>query len=92
MSVVIRLTRRGKKKAPFYRIVVAETRTPLNGRYIDLIGYYDPRRSDVFKIKQDRIQFWISKGAKPTSTVRNLIKRAVKEGESVKETEDEGTD
>ncbi len=92
MAVKIRLSRRGKKKSPFYRIVVSDSRTPLKSRYIELIGHYDPRRKEVFQLKQDRIQHWISKGAKPTPAVLSLMKRADKEQEPKKEAEDEGTD
>lgn len=74
MSVKIRLTRIGSKKQPFYRIVVADIRSPRDGRFIDKIGIYDPK-SDPSKIEvdKDRAISWIKKGAKPTDTVQRLF-------------------
>lgn len=72
----IRLSRTGKKKQPSFRVVVAEHSAPIKGRYIELLGYYIPS-SDPKKleIKKDRIEHWISKGAKPTDTVASLLKK-----------------
>ncbi len=74
MSVKIRLTRMGAKKQPFYRIIVADSRSPRDGRFIEKIGLYDPK-SDPSKIEVDREKAleWIKKGAKPTDTVQKLF-------------------
>ncbi len=74
MSVKIRLTRMGAKKKPFYRIIVADSRSPRDGRFIEKIGLYDPK-SDPSKIEVDREKAleWIKKGAKPTDTVQKLF-------------------
>jgi len=74
MSVKIRLRRAGAKKNPFYRIVVADSRSPRDGRCIEEIGYYDPRTKDL-KLDGEKASDWISKGAQPTDTVRFLIKK-----------------
>lgn len=75
--VKIRLKRIGAKKAPFYRIVVADSRAPRNGRFIEELGTYNPLLSPVeIKIDTDRVDQWIKNGAQPTDTVRALIKKA----------------
>jgi small subunit ribosomal protein S16 len=76
LSVKIRLTRIGFKKKPFYRIVVADSRSPRDGRIIDNIGTYDPK-SDPSKIELDKEKAldWIKKGAKPTNTVQKLFEK-----------------
>ena len=76
MSVKIRLTRIGAKKQPFYRIVVADSRSPRDGRFIEKIGTYDPK-SDPSKIEVDKEKAidWINKGAKPTDTVQKLFEK-----------------
>lgn len=75
--VKIRLQRVGAKKAPFYKIVVADSRYPRNGRMIEEIGNYDPMKEPaVINIKQDKVEEWLKKGAQPTDTVRALIKKA----------------
>ena len=73
--VKIRLCRMGAKKNPFYRIVVADSRFPRDGRFIEELGTYDPSADDSAKIKVDmeRAQYWISNGAQPTDTVRGLL-------------------
>jgi small subunit ribosomal protein S16 len=72
----IRLTRRGAKKKPFYRIVVAEKRSKRDGRFVESVGYYDPCRNPAdVKINRERLNYWIERGAQPTETVRSLIKR-----------------
>ena len=77
MSVKIRLTRMGKKKAPTYRVIVADERAPRDGRFIDEIGYYDPTTDpSTVKIDTDKAQEWIKNGAKPTDTVAKLLKIA----------------
>ncbi len=76
MAVKIRLTRMGAKKKPFYRIVVAESEAPRDGRFIEIVGNYDPLKDPVeINIKEDRVAEWLSKGAKPTQTVLSLFKK-----------------
>ena len=76
MAVKIRLTRLGDKKAPFYRVVVADSRSPRDGRFIDNIGTYNPLTDPAeIKIDKDAIKEWIKKGAQPTDTVRSLLKK-----------------
>jgi small subunit ribosomal protein S16 len=72
----IRLRRTGTTKRPYYRVVVADSRAWRDGRFVEVLGHYDPRRSPaVVKIDQERAQYWIGKGAKPSDTVRSLLKR-----------------
>jgi small subunit ribosomal protein S16 len=76
MAVKIRLRRMGAKKAPFYRIVVADSRFPRDGRFIEEIGYYDPtKKPSVIEVDSEKAKIWISNGAKPTDTVRALLKK-----------------
>ena len=72
--VVLRLSRQGAKKRPFYRIVAADKRRPRDGRFIDLIGTYDPR-TKAFKIDNDRYAHWVKHGAQPSATLHSLILR-----------------
>ena len=75
--VKIRLQRVGAKKAPFYKIVVADSRYPRDGRIIEEIGNYDPMKEPaIINLKAEKVQDWISKGAQPTGTVKSLIKKA----------------
>ena len=75
--VKIRLRRMGAKKAPFYRIVVADSRYPRDGRFIEEIGYYNPvSNPSELNVDVDRAQAWIKTGAQPTETVRDLLKKA----------------
>ncbi len=75
--VRIRLTRLGAKKKPFYRVVVADSRTPRDGRALDTLGHYNPMEEPpIVNIDVARADYWISKGAQPSETVANLIKRA----------------
>ena len=75
--VKIRLKRMGAKKAPFYRIVVADSRSPRDGRFIDEIGIYDPNcQPAAIKIDAEKAQKWIGNGAQPSDTVRSLLKQA----------------
>ena len=77
MAVKIRLTRMGKKKNPFYRIVVADERTRRDGAPIEEIGYYDPMTNPAtVKIDADKATKWINNGAQPTDTVRSLLKKS----------------
>ncbi|MDD5901980.1 MAG: 30S ribosomal protein S16 [Oscillospiraceae bacterium] len=75
--VKIRLRRMGAKKAPYYRIIVADSRSPRDGRFIEELGVYDPMAEGEQKIKVDmeRAQYWIANGAQPTETVRGLLKK-----------------
>ena len=77
MAVKIRLTRLGKKKAPTYRVIVADERAPRDGRFIDEIGFYDPTQDpSVVRIDTEKAAQWIKNGAKPTDTVAKLLKIA----------------
>ena len=74
----IRLKRVGTTKKPHYRVVVADSRAWRDGRFVEVLGHYDPRRQPaVVKIDTDRAQYWIGKGARPSETVRSLLKRQV---------------
>ena len=74
--VKIRLRRMGAKKAPYYRIVVADSRSPRDGRFIEEIGVYDPMaEGEKIKVDMERAKYWISNGAQPTDTVRGLLKK-----------------
>jgi small subunit ribosomal protein S16 len=76
MSVKIRLARYGAKKRPYYRIVVASTDAPRDGRFLELVGTYDPLKEPAaVTLKQDRVKAWIEKGAMPTATVKSLLKK-----------------
>ena len=75
MAVKIRLTRMGKKKAPFYRIIVADGRAPRDGRFIETIGTYDPNQEpSAVKIDKDAAEKWLKNGAQPTEVVAKLLK------------------
>ncbi|HHW93040.1 MAG TPA: 30S ribosomal protein S16 [Clostridiaceae bacterium] len=75
MAVKIRLKRVGKKKQPYYRVVVADSRSPRDGRFIEQIGTYDPHTDpSTFKVDADKVKDWIAKGAQPTDTVKKLLK------------------
>jgi len=74
--VKIRLRRMGAKKAPYYRIVVADSRSPRDGRFIEEIGTYDPMaENDKVTVNMERAKYWIANGAQPTDTVRGLLKQ-----------------
>ena len=76
MAVKIRLTRMGAKKNPFYRIVVADSRSPRDGRFIELLGHYDSTKEPaVIQVDEDKAVDWMSKGAQPTDTVRSLFSK-----------------
>ena len=76
MAVKIRLRRMGAKKAPFYRVVVADSRYPRDGRFIEEVGYYDPTKEpSVVKLDEEKVKIWLSNGAQPTDTVRALLKK-----------------
>jgi small subunit ribosomal protein S16 len=72
--LMIRLSRIGKKKHPFYRVVVTEKTRPRNGRFVEIVGTYDPiKKPAVVQLDNERVQYWLSKGAQPSDTVRSLI-------------------
>ncbi|MFV0558980.1 MAG: 30S ribosomal protein S16 [Enterococcus sp.] len=74
MAVKIRLKRMGSKKSPFYRIVVADSRSPRDGRFIETVGTYNPLKDPAeVTLKEDLVLDWLSKGAQPSDTVRNLL-------------------
>ena len=75
--VRIRLRREGRKKNPMYRIVVAESTSPREGRFIEIIGTYQPRKTEgAVELKQDRANYWLNVGAQPSDTVRSILRRA----------------
>ena len=75
--IKLRLRRMGAKKRPFYRIVAAEHSSPRDGRFIEIIGHYDPLTEPAtIKVNEERARYWISVGAKPSETVEGLLKRA----------------
>lgn len=77
MATKIRLARAGAKKRPFYQVVVADERCRRDGRFIENMGTYDPTKNPaVFKLNEEKILSWLSKGAQPTDTVRQLLKKA----------------
>ena len=79
MSLRIRLARYGAKKRPFYRIVVANSEFPRDGRFLEIIGTYDPRQDPAaVTVKEDLLSMWMSRGAKPTDTVASLLKQQQK--------------
>ncbi len=86
MAVSIRLRREGAKNRPYYKVVVADSRSPRDGKFIEIIGTYDPKKPDHNStLKLDRIEHWISKGAQPSDTVRSLIKKNRKQTVSAPE-------
>jgi small subunit ribosomal protein S16 len=77
MAVRIRLTRLGRKKKPFYRIIVADSESKRDGKFLDILGTYDPLTDPVsIKIDDTKLQDWLGKGALPTTTVKSIIKKA----------------
>ena len=84
----IRLTRRGSKKDPHYRVVVAEKASPRDGRFVEIVGYYNPALDPVrLHLDLERVDYWLEKGAQPSETVRTLIRRVkeMREAESPEE-------
>lgn len=76
MAVKIRLRRMGAKKKPFYRVVVADSRFPRDGRFIEKLGYYNPLKEPIeFKVNNEKVKNWINNGAQPTDTVKSLLKK-----------------
>jgi len=73
--LMIRLSRIGKKKHPFYRVVVTEKTRPRNGRFVEIVGTYDPQKKPAgVQLKAERIEYWLGKGAQPSDTVRSLLR------------------
>jgi small subunit ribosomal protein S16 len=73
--LMIRLARIGKKKRPFYRIVVTEKTRPRNGRFVEIVGTYDPlKKPAAIEMKDERVQYWLGKGAQPSDTVRSFLR------------------
>lgn len=78
MAVKLRLTRKGTKKKPFYRIVAADIQAPRDGKFLEAVGTYDPMQNPaVITLKQDRVQYWLEQGATPTTTVKSILKNRV---------------
>ena len=79
MAVSIRLRREGALNRPYYKVVVADSRSPRDGKFLELVGTYDPQRAGHNStLKLDRIEYWLSRGAQPSDTVRSLIKKTKK--------------
>ena len=77
MAVKIRLRRVGRKKSPMYRIVVADSKSPRDGKFIEIVGQYQPRTGDkALNLNADRVNHWLDVGAQPTDTVRSLLRKA----------------
>ena len=77
MAVKLRLMRMGKKKQPTYRVVAADSSSPRDGRFIEIVGQYAPRQSnDALNLSAERVNYWLDNGALPTDTVRSLLRRA----------------
>lgn len=78
MALKIRLTRKGTNKVPLYRVVVQESRTPRDGKFVEIIGTYNPKKADdkaKLTLKKERYNYWYEKGARPTKTLSEMIKR-----------------
>jgi small subunit ribosomal protein S16 len=77
MAVVLRLSRAGTHKAPFYHVVATDSRKPRDGKYIEDVGMYDPtRKPELIQLKTERVQHWLAAGARPSQTVAMILKRA----------------
>jgi small subunit ribosomal protein S16 len=76
MAVRIRLSRHGRKKQPFYRIVVQDSEAPRDGKFLEIVGTYNPMNDPAgVDLQQDKVQYWLDKGAQPTATVKSLLKK-----------------
>jgi len=76
MAVSIRLTRMGTKKKPFYRLVAADSEAPRDGKFLEILGYYDPMKDPaVIKVNEDKVNYWLEKGAITTESVRALLRK-----------------
>ncbi len=77
MAIKIRLMRKGRRNRPFYRVVATESSAPRDGKFLEILGYYDPIKEPYeFKVDQEKVQKWLDRGAIPTETVKALLKRA----------------
>jgi small subunit ribosomal protein S16 len=77
MAVVLRLSRAGTHKAPFYHVVATDSRKPRDGKYLEDVGMYDPtRKPELIQLKTERVQHWLAAGARPSQTVAMILKRA----------------
>jgi small subunit ribosomal protein S16 len=84
MAVSIRLRREGALNRPYYKVVVADSRSPRDGKFIEIIGTYDPKKpGHNSTLKIDRAEYWIARGAQPSDTVRSLLKKNKKQGATV---------
>ena len=84
MAVRVRLTRVGGKKNPIWRVVVADGRSPRDGRFIETIGHYNPQTDpSTIRIDEERLQHWVARGAQPTNTVKQLVKAQAKSASAV---------
>jgi len=82
MAVRIRLTRLGRKKKPFYRIIVSDSECPRDGKFLDILGTYDPLQDPaVITINNEKLQDWLGRGALPSTTVKSLIKKSASSAE-----------
>jgi len=76
MAVKIRLARHGTKKRPFYRIVVADGESPRDGKFLEMVGTYNPLLDPAeIRVKKDRVKYWLDQGARPTDTVKSILKK-----------------
>jgi small subunit ribosomal protein S16 len=76
VPVRIRLMKFGRKKRPFYRVIAADSRAPRDGKFLDILGYYDPLKEPFeFKVDEEKVKKWLERGAEPTETVKALLKR-----------------
>ena len=83
MAVKIRLTRKGSKKKPFYRIVAADSQAPRDGSFLEVLGTYDPMTDPAgIEIKKDRVTYWLEQGALPTGTVKQILKKAMEDAKA----------
>ena len=86
MAIKIRLTRHGRKKKPFYRVVAANSEAPRDGKFLEILGTYDPLKDPAeFKVDSSKVDKWLSLGAKPSDTVRSLLKKVGHPLESVQQ-------
>jgi small subunit ribosomal protein S16 len=76
MAVKIRMTRMGSNKKPYYRIVVADVKRKINGKYLEIVGWYDPKKKDNnFELKLDRVEYWLGTGAEASPSVNSLLRK-----------------
>jgi len=84
MAVSIRLRREGAKNRPYYKVVVTDSRSPRDGKFIEIIGTYDPKKTGHNStLKVDRAEYWIARGAQPSDTVRSLLKKTKKQATAI---------